>query len=90
MTELHDRIAVLDVGLRSLHVDLMTRMDRLQDGMTAAREEAFVNAGAANSLRRSTQNVREELAATNDAVSHLSRGITRIETDVRELKGGRV
>jgi hypothetical protein len=49
-----------------------------------------VNAGAANSLRRSTQNVREELAATNDAVSHLSRGITRIETDVRELKGGRV
>jgi outer membrane murein-binding lipoprotein Lpp len=86
-TAFDDGMTALETSTRSPRVDLMARMDRLENGMNALHDTIAVTTGASDSVRRSIKNVRDELDNTNNTVFHLSSKIARIETDVRDLKG---
>lgn len=70
-----------------LRTDLMARMDRLQDAITAIRDDIAVNLGTADQVRRANDNTRDELRALSEVVTTMLRQIQRLQTDVRELKG---
>src|SRR4051794_10470425 len=71
----------------SLRVDLMARMDRLENINTAIRDDISVNFGAVDAVRRANDNTREELRALSDVVSLMHRQINRLQTEVEQLKG---
>lgn len=77
----------LQAGQTSLRVDLMARMDRLEDGLTAIRNDIAVNFGAADTVRRANDNTREEVRSLADVVSALVRKVRMLETRVRTLTG---
>ncbi|WP_428489012.1 hypothetical protein [Rhodopila sp.] len=74
--------------LTRLRVDVMARMDRFQDSLTAIRDDISTNYGIADAAQRANDNTRLELRALGDVVSGLVRQIRRLDTDVRSLKGG--
>ena len=87
-------VARLDSGLAKLinevlglRTDMMARMDRLQNGFMALRDDIGVNFGAAESVRRANDNTRDELRALGDVMGAMQRQIQRLQTDVRGLKG---
>jgi len=47
--------------MKKLRSDLMSRMDRLQDGLTAIRDDIAVNFGTAEHVRRANDSTRDEL-----------------------------
>jgi hypothetical protein len=73
--------------MKKLRSDLMSRMDRLQDGLTAIRDDIAVNFGTAEHVRRANDSTRDELRALGDVVNGMLRQIQRLQTDVRGLKG---
>jgi uncharacterized coiled-coil DUF342 family protein len=77
----------LETGQEALRTDVMARIDRLQDAVTAIRADIAVNYGAADHVRRANDNTREEVRALADTVSAMERQIQRLQTQVRELKG---
>jgi hypothetical protein len=77
----------LEDAQTSLRVDLMARMDRLEDMNTKIRDDIAVNFGATDAVRRAHDNTREELRSLSDVVSVMHRQISRLETDVEQLKG---
>jgi uncharacterized phage infection (PIP) family protein YhgE len=86
--------ATLEAGLTSvkasqtsLRVDLMARMDRLENINTAIRDDISVNFGAVDAVRRANDNTRDELRALSDVVSLMHRQINRLQTEVEQLKG---
>jgi methyl-accepting chemotaxis protein len=104
-TELRDGQAHLRTELSDelgrIRADLMARMDRLQDAITAIRDDITVNFGRADHVQRNTDNarlelralyeivagVRGELVTQNGVVSGMERQIQRLQTDVRALRG---
>lgn len=70
-----------------LRVDLMGRMERLQDSLTTIRDDIATNYGTADVARQANDNTREELRALNDVVMRMQRQMARLQTDVRTLKG---
>jgi hypothetical protein len=85
--KLEDRQARLETGQTSLRVDLMARMDRLEDMNTRTRDDIAVNFGTADAVRRANDNTREELRALSDVVSLIHRQISRLQTEIEQLKG---
>jgi len=77
----------LEEGQVKLRVELMGRMDRLQDVITGLREDVAVNFGRADKAELAAHNVREEVRALGEVVSAMHRQIQRLQTDVRHLKG---
>ena len=76
-----------DVKQTSLRVDIMERMDRLQNSLTDIRNDISANFGSADAVKRANDNTREELRALGDVVSALYRKINSLETRVREITG---
>jgi uncharacterized membrane protein YccC len=70
-----------------MRTDLMARMDRLQDSLTAIRDDIAINYGAADQVRRAHDNTREQLRALADTQATMLRQIQRLQTDMRILKG---
>lgn len=70
-----------------LRTDLMARMDRQQDVMTAIRDDIAVNFGTVEDAKRANDNTRAELRSLGDVVSAMQRQIHRLQSDVRTLKG---
>lgn len=81
------RIERLDAGQTSLRVDLMARMDRLENSLNDIRNDIGVNMGAVDAVKRVHNNTREELRALGDQVSAMFRKLQRLETRVREIAG---
>lgn len=75
-------------GMTSLRTDLMSRMDRMADTLNAIRDDIATNYGAADHALRLNQNTRDEGRALHDVMAAMQRQILRLQTDVRELKGG--
>lgn len=67
--------------------DIMDRMDRLENSLTAIRDDIAMNYGTANAVRRANDNTRDEVRNLHDVVQVLERQIQRLQTDVRGLKG---
>jgi uncharacterized phage infection (PIP) family protein YhgE len=77
----------LGTAQTSLRVDLMARMDRLQDGLTAIRDDIGVNIGAVEAGRRANDNTRDDLRTLGEQVSVMWKQLKRLQTDVREIRG---
>ena len=56
MTGMTTRIDRLEAGQIATRVDLMERMDRLQDSLTAVRDDIGVNMGAVDAMQRANDN----------------------------------
>jgi hypothetical protein len=76
----------LEASLTSLRVDLMARMDRLEDINTKIRDDIAVNFGTVDAVRRANDNTREELRALSEVVSLMHRQINRLQIEVAQLK----
>lgn len=74
-------------GQDRLRSDLMARMDRLQDALTAQHDADVVNYGAAERAERIAQSAREEVRALGEQVGAMVRQIQRLQSEVRQLRG---
>lgn len=80
-------VDTLQTGQDSLRVELMARMDRLQDADTARRGDIAVNFWATDRLRKAHDGTRGELIAIVEQMSAMARQIMQLQTEVRILKG---
>ncbi len=74
-------------AIASLRVDLMARMDRLENSLTDIRNDIAVNFGTADAVKRANDNTREEVRSLRDIVAALVRKIQTLETKVRDITG---
>jgi hypothetical protein len=74
-------------GIEGLRVDVMARLDRQENQLTAIRDDIATNFGTADAARRANDKTREEVKALSDVVAAMQRQIHRLQTDVLELKG---
>jgi len=81
------RLDQLEQGQAQLRTDLMSRMDRIQDAITAIRDDIGVTHATAERAREANEGTRNELRALSEVVSGMQRQIQRLQTDVRQLKG---
>jgi hypothetical protein len=72
------------VGVRS---DLMARMDRLQDALTAIRDDIGVNMGRADAAVRAHAGTREDVRGLEEQFGLMWRKIRHLENRVREIGG---
>jgi hypothetical protein len=63
----------LQAGQDRLRVDMMARLDRLTDAVTAMRDDIKVNFGASETVRRANEHTREELRDTQNMVADMRR-----------------
>ena len=77
----------LRTDMTTLRVDLMARMDRLEDQITLIREDITVNIGASDSVRTANEGTKAELRALSGMVFTMTRQIRRLQTQVDELSG---
>jgi hypothetical protein len=80
-------LARLEAGQISLRVDLMARMDRLENRITAVQSDIAVNFGAADTVKRAHDNTREELRGYSEILMEMVRKVRILETRVREITG---
>jgi uncharacterized coiled-coil DUF342 family protein len=84
----------LRTEISALRVDVIARIDRLQDAVTAMRSDAFVSFQRSDRVEKAADNTREELNHTRqelraliEEVSGMHKQIYRLQTDIRRLKG---
>jgi uncharacterized phage infection (PIP) family protein YhgE len=79
----------LRMGQDTLRVDVMARMDRLQDSVTSLREDVAVNFARADHASRSVVQFRNEQTSTTTALRNdldaMNEFIVAIEKKVRSL-----
>jgi hypothetical protein len=73
----------IDERFIGFRVDLMARMDRLQDEISGIRDDFATNFGATDTVRRT----REETRSLFDLVMKMERQIQRLQSEVRTLRG---
>ena len=86
-TQLGAHLDRLEAGQVQLRVDIMARIDRVQDTLTAVRDDITVVMGRADQAHRVADNVRDELRALNEVVTGVIRQVRNLQSDVRELRG---
>jgi chromosome segregation ATPase len=84
---LDGKIERLRTDLDRLRVDVMARMDRLQNGITSIRDDITVTTSMANRVHDANEHTREEVRALGDVVSAMQKQISRLQSQVRELRG---
>ena len=72
--------------LAKVRGEIMARLDRHGDELSAIHEDIIVDFGASDQVRRANLNTREELRLLGDQVNAITRQILRLQTEVRELK----
>ncbi len=93
--EVRDQLDRLRSEFGELRVEVMSRMDRLQDAVTSIRDDIAVNSrnsrcefvGTADYVRRANDNTRDELRALSEVQTAMLKQIQRLQSDVRTLKG---
>jgi archaellum component FlaC len=81
----HER---LEANQKQLRVDLMGRMDRLGDDIGRIRDDIGVNMGRAERAIEAADHTREELRSLGSEIAAMWRKVNRLESDVRDLRGG--
>lgn len=71
-----------------LRVDVMDRIDRLQNAVTAIGDDISVNFARADRAVDAAQANARQIEALSREVSGMERQIQRLQTDVRALKEG--
>lgn len=70
-----------------LRGDVMARMDRLQDGFNALRDNVTVNFGRTERAETTVRASADEVRAMGIELSGMHRQIQRLQSDVRHLRG---
>jgi hypothetical protein len=98
LADVVDLIHGIGAGLGSLREDvtrqltefrtvLMERMDRLQDAITAIRDDIGATMTGSERAQEAADHTRDELRLLGEQVTVMARQIQRLQTDVRQLKG---
>jgi chromosome segregation ATPase len=85
-TGLTGRLDRLEAGQTSLRVDLMARMDRLQNAIGAVQEDIHVNYFAATKATDDTRALALKVETQGLEIITMQQQILRLKTDVEELK----
>jgi len=72
-----------------LRVDLMERIDRLENRLTTIQDDIGVNMGAVSTVFDRQVGTRKEVDSTGLLVAAMMRQIHRLQTDVEDLKSKR-
>lgn len=80
-------IADLRGELTQLRVDVMARMDRLQDTVTGMRDDIAVNFVRADRAVDAAEANARQVEILGREISGMQRQIQRLQSDVRTLKG---
>lgn len=67
--------------------NIMERIDRLQDAVTAIRDDIAVNMGAADAMQKANDNTRELVRLQGEQLSIMWEQLKQAQQDIRELKG---
>ena len=65
----------------------MSRTDRLQDSLTAIRDDIAVNMGAADAMQRANDNTRELVRSQGEQMSVIWRQLKALQERVRSITG---
>jgi polyhydroxyalkanoate synthesis regulator phasin len=79
-------IAQLRADITQLRVDMMERIDRLQDRLTANHETEIVNFGLAERAERSAKVAREDVQSISEQVNALTRQVRSLSGRVDHLE----
>jgi uncharacterized coiled-coil DUF342 family protein len=79
------RIEFADAQVKT-RTDVMGRIDRLDNALSAIRDDIGVNMHRADRAHAAADGTREELRSLGDQVNAMARQIQRLRTEVRELK----
>jgi len=71
----------------NLRVDVMGRMDRLENKLTEIRDDISVNMGSTYRAREAVDNTRDELRSLGEQVNIMWRQMKRLEQQVRDISG---
>jgi predicted nucleic acid-binding Zn-ribbon protein len=71
----------------NLRVAVMDRMDRLEDKLTAIRDDISVNLGAITHDREALESTRRDMRGLRERVDLMWRQIKRLEQQVRGITG---
>jgi hypothetical protein len=80
-------LARIEMGQIKLQADIMARIDRLQDAITAIRDDVGVNMGAVDVARQVADTIREDVKLMREQVSVMYWRMLKAEADIRVLKG---
>lgn len=80
-------MSAVESSQTSLRVDIMDRMDRLENALTGIRDDVVVNIGAADYIRTMHGNTREEVRLIGDHVARLFMQIKGIQARLRDISG---
>jgi predicted nuclease with TOPRIM domain len=83
---LDGRLGHLEQGVDRLRIDLMARMDRLQDGLASVRNDVIVNYGNTERVERSVRSGEEQTRLLADQVNLMFKRILGIDERVRALE----
>jgi len=72
-----------------LRVDLMERIDRLENRLTTIQDDIGVNMGGVTTVFERQAATRKEVDSTGLLVAGMMRQILRLQTDVQDLKNKR-
>ena len=67
--------------------DIMERIDRLQNAVTAIQDDIAVNMGAVDSARQANDNTREDLKQMREQMSVMWRQLKAVQVRVDEISG---
>jgi len=87
VSEIAKHVVQVEASIPSLRIDLMSRMERLENRLTEIRDDIGVNMGAVDQAHRATDSTRDELRLLGEQVTIMYRQIKRLETRVNEITG---
>ncbi len=73
--------------VKQLRVDLMGKLEQVQNELTAMRDDVAVAGFAAMRAVKRTDSDREDARDLNELVNTVLRSVMRLRTEVDELKG---
>jgi len=75
----HAELDTLNANLQALRLDLLARIDRLQEALTQQQQQSVVNHAIASRARDAMRGIEEEVSALTRMVMRLSRRLDDIE-----------
>jgi phage shock protein A len=84
---LEGRMTTMEGKITTLRVDLMARLDRHEDALSAIRDDIAVNMGRADRAQDAAENTRHELRALGDQVNAMYRKMKHAESRIDKLEG---
>jgi hypothetical protein len=94
LTDVGSRLTDVEAGLTgvqqsqtTLRVDVMARMDRLENKLTEMRDDMTVNIGGTWQTREALSSTRGDLHSLGEQVNIMWRQMKRLEQQVREITG---